>query len=91
MNLATNARDAMPKGGRLLISTGNRHLDADYAAVYAELVPGDYTMIEVTDTGTGIAPEAIDRIFEPFFSTSYRLHHASRRDACKTSGDDRGP
>jgi PAS domain S-box-containing protein len=69
VNLATNARDAMPTGGRLLISTGNQHLDADYAALHAELIPGDYAMIQVTDTGTGIAPEALDRIFEPFFTT----------------------
>jgi CheY-like chemotaxis protein len=69
VNLATNARDAMPNGGRLLISTGNHHLDADYAALHTELIPGDYAMIQVTDTGTGIAPEALDRIFEPFFTT----------------------
>ena len=69
VNLATNARDAMPGGGRLIITTGNRHLDADYAAQYTEVNPGDYAMIEVSDTGTGVAPDAIDRIFEPFFTT----------------------
>ncbi|MFZ2003453.1 MAG: ATP-binding protein, partial [Stellaceae bacterium] len=69
LNLANNARDAMPKGGRLMITTGNRHLDADYAALHPELAPGDYAMVEVTDTGSGIAPEAIDCIFEPFFTT----------------------
>jgi len=69
VNLATNARDAMPRGGRLIITTGNRHLDGDYAAAHAELVPGDYTMIEVSDTGTGIEAEIMARIFEPFFTT----------------------
>jgi PAS domain S-box-containing protein len=69
VNLATNARDAMPKGGRLTIATANRVLDAEYAAAHAELLPGDYAMIEVSDTGTGIAPEAMARVFEPFFTT----------------------
>lgn len=69
VNLANNARDAMSGGGRVMITTGNRHLDADYAALHPELAPGDYAMIEVTDTGIGIAPEALDRIFEPFFTT----------------------
>ncbi len=48
VNIATNARDAMPNGGRLMIATANRHLDADYAAGHAELTPGDYAMIEKT-------------------------------------------
>jgi PAS domain S-box-containing protein len=69
VNLATNARDAMPNGGRLMIGTANRRLDADYAALHPELTPGDYAVIEVTDTGTGIEPAIIDRIFEPFFTT----------------------
>jgi PAS domain S-box-containing protein len=68
-NLATNARDAMPSGGRLIISTGNRYLDADYAAQHPEVTPGDYALIEVTDTGTGIPAAILDRIFEPFFTT----------------------
>jgi PAS domain S-box-containing protein len=68
-NLATNARDAMPKGGDLTIATSNRHLDADYASQYAEVAPGDYAMIEVTDTGTGIPPEIAGHIFEPFYTT----------------------
>ncbi len=68
-NLANNARHAMPRGGQLSIITRNMHLDEDYAAAHAELVPGDYVSIEVSDTGTGIAPKLIDHIFVPFFTT----------------------
>ncbi len=68
-NLAMNARDAMPKGGRISISVGRRHLDEDYVSMHPELKPGDYTLIAVSDTGAGIPPEVMEHIFEPFFTT----------------------
>ncbi|HUK58651.1 MAG TPA: response regulator [Stellaceae bacterium] len=68
-NLATNARDAMHKGGRLIIGTRNVRLDADYASEHVDTRPGDYVMVEVSDTGSGIPPDIVGRIFEPFFTT----------------------
>jgi len=68
-NLATNARDAMPNGGKLLFAVSNEHLDAKYASVHNEVMPGDYVAIEVTDTGTGMIQEVADQIFEPFYTT----------------------
>jgi signal transduction histidine kinase len=68
-NLATNARDVMPEGGSLIVVTGNRRLDEDYAAEHAEVVAGDYAMIEISDTGAGMEPDIARRIFEPFFTT----------------------
>jgi PAS domain S-box-containing protein len=73
-NLATNARDAMPNGGRLTITTRNSHLDADYAASHPEVTAGDYAVIEISDDGVGIPPELIGRIFEPFFTTKHRAN-----------------
>jgi PAS domain S-box-containing protein len=68
-NLAINARDAMAMGGRLSIETGNVHVRAESAAAHGDLKPGDYVMLTVTDTGSGIAPEIVNRVFEPFFTT----------------------
>ena len=69
LNLAVNARDAMPGGGTLVLEAGNAHLDADELGLDREVSSGDYAVFAVTDTGTGMAPEAVDRAFEPFFTT----------------------
>jgi two-component system, cell cycle sensor histidine kinase and response regulator CckA len=69
LNLGLNARDAMPGGGTLTIHAENVDIDAQYANMNAGAVPGAYVMLSVSDTGTGIPPEALDQIFDPFFST----------------------
>ena len=69
INLAVNARDAMPKGGKLTLETSNVHLDEGYAANQIEVVPGQYIMVAVTDSGSGMTPEVLAKAFDPFFTT----------------------
>lgn len=69
LNLALNARDAMPGGGKLIVETSNRHLDNVFTAAYGTLKPGDYVELSVSDTGCGMPESVISRAFDPFFTT----------------------
>ena len=69
LNIAINARDAMPDGGKLTIETANAHLDDAYCRLNPEVQPGQFAMIAITDTGIGMSPEVAARVFDPFFTT----------------------
>ena len=74
MNIATNARDAMPDGGGLSIETANAHLDTIRSCSHSDLAPGDYVMLAMTDSGTGMSGDVLRHIFEPFFTTREQGH-----------------
>jgi two-component system, cell cycle sensor histidine kinase and response regulator CckA len=72
MNLTLNARDAMPRGGRLVIATENAELEEEYARRHVNVRPGPYVAVSVSDTGVGIDPDVLPHIFEPFYTTKER-------------------
>src|ERR1700730_6182899 len=69
LNLALNARDAMPGGGKLVLETNNVYLDEGYASMHNEVTVGNYVMIAVSDTGSGISAADLEKVFDPFFTT----------------------
>ncbi len=69
LNLALNARDAMPHGGKLVLETGSSYLDEGYASTHSDVKPGRYTLIAVSDTGSGIPAVILDKVFDPFFTS----------------------
>jgi signal transduction histidine kinase len=69
LNLALNARDAMPYGGKLALETSNVYLDENYSSMHSEVTPGNYVMVAVSDTGAGIPAALLERVFDPFFTT----------------------
>ena len=69
LNIAVNARDAMPGGGKMTIETGNAYLDEAYCQQNSEIEPGQFVMIAISDTGIGMSPGVIARAFDPFFTT----------------------
>jgi len=69
INLVVNARDAMSSGGQLMIETDNLSLDKKFCAAHPDLAPGNYVELEVSDTGCGMPPQVLKRLFEPFFTT----------------------